>query len=137
MAICISPNEESVSPDIFSPYKLTHPRTIEQFESIPNGAYWFKRLLHFEKWSNGSKHRSDNKPVSFSNKYNNTHQFDIIYGGGGLAVIHAAVMSKVYGYRVCIFDQYHVGYTHRDWNISLSEINKLKLTYINYHPPLL
>jgi len=125
MAICISPNEESVSPDIFSPYKLTHPRTIEQFESIPNGAYWFKRLLHFEKWSNGSKHRSDNKPVSFSNKYNNTHQFDIIYGGGGLAVIHAAVMSKVYGYRVCIFDQYHVGYTHRDWNISLSEINKL------------
>lgn len=125
MAICISPNEEPVSSDIYSPYTLTHPRTIEHFESIPNGAYWFKRLLHFENWSKGMKRQSEIKPVSYSNKHNKTQQFDIIYGGGGLAVIHAAVMSKVYGYRVCVFDQYHVGYTHRDWNISLSEIKKL------------
>lgn len=30
-------------------------------------------------------------------------EYDIVYGGGGLAVIHAAMMSKVYGKKcVCL-----------------------------------
>ena len=125
MAICFTPREENVSSDVFTPYKKSHPLTVEQFESMHQGGYWFQRLLNYE---HGSQRKTINKtipPISFAKKQNSKTEFDIIYAGGGLAVIHAAVMSKVYGYKVCVFDQYHVGFTHRDWNISKNEIKRI------------
>jgi lycopene cyclase CruA len=125
MAICLTPNEENVSSNIFTPYYKSHPLTVEQFESVPQGAYWFQRLLNYEHHSPNPIKQKTIPAISFAKKHNRKTDFDIIYAGGGLAVIHAAVMSCVYGYRVCIFDQYHVGYTHRDWNISMAEIKKI------------
>src|SRR5262245_33170541 len=44
--------------------------------------------------------------------------FDLIYAGGGLGLIHAAVMARRYGYRVLLFDRGEVGCAQREWNIS-------------------
>ena len=51
--------------------------------------------------------------------------FDIIYAGGGLNLLNAAVMSRRYGLRVLVFDRFTVGAVHREWNISREELQEL------------
>ena len=51
--------------------------------------------------------------------------FDIIYAGGGLNVLNAAVMTVRYGLRVLVFDRFTVGAVHREWNISREELHEL------------
>ncbi len=51
--------------------------------------------------------------------------FDIIYAGGGLNLLHAAVMTCRYGLRVLVFDRFTVGAVHREWNISREELREL------------
>lgn len=125
MSLCINISGNKISNDIFLPYKHSHPKTIENFSGMENGSYWFSRLLTLENFS-GNNSEQITSPVEFQSIGQNlsSKDFDIIYAGGGLAVLHAAVMSSVYGYRVCIFDKFDVGTTHRDWNISLAEIQK-------------
>jgi lycopene cyclase CruA len=50
--------------------------------------------------------------------------FDLIYAGGGLGLLHAVVMAH-YGYRVLLFDRGEVGCAHREWNISREELRAL------------
>jgi lycopene cyclase CruA len=50
--------------------------------------------------------------------------YDLIYAGGGLGLLHAVVMAR-YGYRVLLFDRGEVGCAHREWNISHSELAAL------------
>ncbi|HJZ46378.1 MAG TPA: hypothetical protein VKE41_04405 [Roseiflexaceae bacterium] len=47
--------------------------------------------------------------------------YDLIYAGGGLGILHAVVMAR-YGYRVLLFDRSQVGCAHREWNISRQEL---------------
>lgn len=51
--------------------------------------------------------------------------FDIIYAGGGLNLLNAAVMTLRYGSRVLVFDRFTVGAVHREWNISREELQEL------------
>ncbi len=51
--------------------------------------------------------------------------FDIIYAGGGLNLLNAAVMTRRYGLRVLVFDRFTVGAVHREWNISREELQEL------------
>lgn len=53
------------------------------------------------------------------------HSFDLIYAGGGLGLLHAAVMAQRYGYQVLVFDRSEVGCAHREWNISQVELAQL------------
>jgi lycopene cyclase CruA len=50
--------------------------------------------------------------------------YDLIYAGGGLGLLHAVVMAR-YGYRVLLFDRGEVGCAHREWNISRAELRAL------------
>jgi lycopene cyclase CruA len=54
--------------------------------------------------------------------------YDLIYAGGGLGLLHAVVMAKRYGYRVLLFDRGEVGCAHREWNISREELCALVRT---------
>ncbi len=51
--------------------------------------------------------------------------YDLIYAGGGLGLLHAAVMARRYGRRVLLFDRGEVGCAHREWNISREELQAL------------
>jgi|GEM_PF-111284 len=51
--------------------------------------------------------------------------YDLIYAGGGLGLIHAAIMAARYGRRVLVFDRGEVGCAHREWNISREELAAL------------
>jgi len=50
--------------------------------------------------------------------------YDLIYIGGALGVIHAAVMAKL-GYRVLLVERMPFGRMNREWNISRDEIQSL------------
>ncbi|NJK78826.1 MAG: hypothetical protein HC914_02510 [Chloroflexaceae bacterium] len=51
--------------------------------------------------------------------------YDLIYAGGGLGLLHAAAMAQCYGWRVLLFDRAEVGSVHREWNISRDELQAL------------
>jgi lycopene cyclase CruA len=51
-------------------------------------------------------------------------EFDLIYLGGALGVIHAAVMARL-GYRVLLIERLPFGRMNREWNISRSEFQSL------------
>jgi lycopene cyclase CruA len=51
--------------------------------------------------------------------------YDLIYAGGGLGLLHAAVMARSYGRRVLLFDRGQAGCAHREWNISRVELQAL------------
>ncbi|MEG4320785.1 MULTISPECIES: flavin-dependent dehydrogenase [unclassified Microcoleus] len=50
--------------------------------------------------------------------------YDLIYIGGALGVIHAAVMARL-GYRVLLLERMPFGRMNREWNISRDEIQSL------------
>ncbi|PHJ56533.1 flavin-dependent dehydrogenase [Nostoc linckia z18] len=50
--------------------------------------------------------------------------YDLIYIGGALGVIHAAVMAKL-GYKVLLVERMPFGRMNREWNISRDEIQSL------------
>ncbi len=51
--------------------------------------------------------------------------FDIIIAGGCFGLIIGATLATRYGWRALVFDRHQVGKTHRDWNISRGEIQRL------------
>jgi lycopene cyclase CruA len=55
-------------------------------------------------------------------------QYDLIYAGSGLGLLHAALMACCYGYRVLVFDRGEIGCAHREWNISYEELARLVAT---------
>ena len=57
-------------------------------------------------------------------------EYDIIYAGGTLGMLHAAVMAKRYAYSVLVFDRHRAAQSTRDWNISRSELERLGETGI-------
>jgi lycopene cyclase CruA len=55
-------------------------------------------------------------------------EFEIIYAGGTLGLLHAAVMASKFGRRVMVFDSQAVGQAGRDWNISDGDLRELERT---------
>ncbi|MFP4436325.1 MAG: hypothetical protein ACLFVO_03685 [Chloroflexaceae bacterium] len=51
--------------------------------------------------------------------------FDLIYVGGGLGLLHATTMACCYGWRVMLFDRGEVGCVQQIWNISRDELQAL------------
>ena len=128
MSLCTIPLDQPIPENsIYDPYRNSHPLTVKNFEKMDKGTYWFHRLISLdESWIHGNTPLKNNCISKSQSDPGIIAEYDIVYGGGGLAVIHAAMMSKVYGKKVCVFDKYAVGLTHRDWNISIPELLVLK-----------
>ncbi len=105
------------------------PLTVENFASLPGREVWLNRIWEIERrWQEFRE-----KPEQFEESvfYNAVPksleaeaEFEIIYAGGTLGLLHAAVMAKKYHRRVLVFDAHTVGKTHRDWNISDGELQE-------------
>lgn len=105
------------------------PLTVKNFAALPDGESWLQRILEIEKrWQAASESPNKFEEVVFydSSPKNVEIQasFDIIYAGGTLGLLHAAVMATKYKRRVLVFDAHTVGKTHRDWNISDEELQE-------------
>jgi lycopene cyclase CruA len=104
------------------------PRLVENLAHLANREAWLERIWEIEqRWNetrrNGSVCNevfSGGAPKDLSAEA----EFEIIYAGGTLGLLHAAVMACRYNRNVLVFDAHTVGKTHRDWNISDEELRE-------------
>ncbi len=120
----IAPNQS-----IFDALVQDYPLTVKFFQRIPNGEYDLNRVYWWEKrWRESVKSPKESKQVIFrdspSNPAKHDLEYDIVYLGGALGAIHAAMMAKL-GYRVCLVERIPFGRMNREWNISRAEFQNL------------
>ena len=121
------PPEIDSSESIFEALAPYYPQTAHFFQKMPRGEYDLKRLYWWEKrWRESVLHPQKPKQVVFKQPENNTSHptYDLIYIGGALGVIHAAVMAQR-GYRILLVERLKFGRMNREWNISRSEFQSL------------
>ncbi|MGC9527953.1 MAG: flavin-dependent dehydrogenase [Limnospira sp.] len=114
---------------IFAALAADYPQTVKYFQKIPNGEYDLTRVYWWEKrWREGVRNPQTPKQVIFkdteANMDGDRPNYDLIYVGGALGVIHAAVMARL-GYRVLLMERLPFGRMNREWNISRSELQSL------------
>ncbi|NHC33732.1 NAD(P)/FAD-dependent oxidoreductase [Scytonema millei] len=117
---------------IFEALAPHYPLTVKYFQQIPNGEYDLKRVYWWEqRWREGVQNPQQPRQVVFSKKNVETlhvtplqPSYDLIYIGGALGVIHAAVMAQL-GYRVLLLERLPFGRMNREWNISRTELQSL------------
>lgn len=116
-----------------SPARLAekYPHLATAFAGIPQGEAHLRRLHDLNQQWRGMLGSGPVSPpaevvaVEDIAAFPVTDTFDIIYAGGGLNLLHAAVMTRRYGFRVLVFDRFVVGAVHREWNISRDELREL------------
>jgi lycopene cyclase CruA len=113
---------------IFEALDAYYPKTVHFFEKMPQGEYDLQRAYWWEKrWRDSVRNPQQPKPVIFTQEKLSPRppsQYDLIYIGGALGSIHAAVMARL-GYRVLLVERLPFGRMNREWNISRSEFQSL------------
>ena len=115
------------APDL-SYFRERYPLTVANLGSLADREAWLRRIWELDAgWQEAIEHRSDSPAESIVRGAPPANlevegEFDIIYAGGVLGLLHAAVMACRYHRRVLVFDAHSVGRTHRDWNISDEEL---------------
>ncbi|NES04542.1 MAG: flavin-dependent dehydrogenase [Okeania sp. SIO2F4] len=113
---------------IFTALASDYPLTVKYFQKMPQGEYDLNRLYWWEKrWREAVKNPQKPKQVvskKESGTNNNSVEYDLIYVGGALGSLHAAIMAKQ-GYKVLLLERLPFGKMNREWNISRSEIQGL------------
>ena len=108
-----------------------YPHLAAAFATIPQGEAHLRRLQDLnDTWQNllrSGQTRDYTEVVITEHRpaLPSIDIFDIIYAGGGLNLLNAAVMTQRYGLRVLVFDRFTVGAVHREWNISHDELREL------------
>ncbi len=112
---------------IFTALEPYYPTTVKYFQKMPNGEADLNRVYWWEKrWREGVKNPQQPKQVLFRTATSSTAspEYDLIYIGGALGIVHAAVMAKL-GYKVLLLERLPFGRMNREWNISRDEFQKL------------
>ncbi len=108
-----------------------YPHLAEAFARIPQGEAHLRRLQDLNTtWqsmlqSSANRDYAEVVVTEERDAQPEVDTFDIIYAGGGLNLLNAAVMTVRYGLRVLVFDRFTVGAVHREWNISRDELREL------------
>ncbi|MBD2242978.1 flavin-dependent dehydrogenase [Nostoc sp. FACHB-888] len=122
---------------IFAALGSAYPLTVKYFQKMPNGEYDLTRAYWWEqRWREGVRNPQQPRQVVFSSRggrgaggvgedkkiiSSSSPTYDIIYIGGALGAIHAALMAKL-GYKVLLVERMSFGRMNREWNISRDEI---------------
>jgi lycopene cyclase CruA len=121
---------------IFAALAPHYPLTVRYFQKMPNGEYDLNRVYWWEKrWREGVRNPQQPKQVVFKESGVRSQEsgvqisspspaYDLIYVGGALGVVHAAVMARL-GYRVLLLERLPFGRMNREWNISRQEFQSL------------
>jgi len=112
---------------IFEALADSYPETVRFFQKMPNGEYDLNRVYWWEKrWRDSVNNPQQPQEVIFKSDTPEIQEleYDLIYIGGALGVIHAAVMAQK-GYRVLLVERLPFGRMNREWNISRDEFQSL------------
>jgi len=126
----IPPEIDLEQQSIFEALVADYPQTVHFFQKMPQGEYDLNRVYWWEKrWRESVKNPQQPQKVlvksnSKSSDSDSQPEYDLIYIGGALGVIHAAVMA-LKGYRVLLVERLPFGRMNREWNISRDEFQSL------------
>jgi len=125
-SVLSKPGRESGAPDL-SEYRRRYPLTVANFGSLANREAWLDRIWGLDARWQQAREREDGAQEAIVRGAPPTGlsvegEFEIIYAGGVVGLLHAAVMSSCYKRRVMVFDAGVVGQTMRGWNISNEEL---------------
>ena len=113
---------------IFEALAPHYPKTAHYFRAIPNGEYDLTRVYWWEqRWREGVRAPQKPRQVVFEHPLAESSapaDYDLIYIGGALGIVHAAVMARL-GYRVLMLERLPFGRMNREWNISRGEFQTL------------
>jgi lycopene cyclase CruA len=119
-------------PDL-SDFRKRYPLTVASFGSLANREGYLARIWEADACWQEMMERGPQAPSEVLVKgappagLAVEAEFEIIYAGGVLGLLHAAVMAHRYKRRVMVFDtQEGLGRTERDWNISDEELGELE-----------
>lgn len=118
------------APDL-SEYRRRYPLTVASFGALANREAWLDRVWELDaRWQQAlARGRGAQEAIVRGAPPANLAlegEFEIIYAGGHLGLLHAAVMSCRYKRRVMVFDTGAVGRTERDWNISDDDLSEFE-----------
>lgn len=123
-----APPELQEGQSIFEALQGDYPKTVEYFQQFPQGEFDLQRAYWWEKrWRETVKNPQEPKQVIFEQQVQldeSLPQYDLVYVGGALGVIHAAVMARL-GYKVLLIERLPFGRMNREWNISRGELQSL------------
>ncbi len=105
------------------------PLLVENLAKLTDREAHLERIWEIEqRWNNFRENPDKSEEVVFFNSAPKDlkieAEFEIIYAGGTLGLLHAAVMALKFNRKVLVFDAHTVGKTHRDWNISDKELEE-------------
>ncbi len=112
--------------NIFTALEPFYPRTVQYFQQMPNGEADLHRVYWWEqRWREGVRNpQAPQQVITKSSESLEAPDYDLIYIGGALGVVHAAVMARL-GYRVLLLERLPFGRMNREWNISRAEFQNL------------
>ncbi|MEJ7616957.1 MAG: hypothetical protein WKF30_08365 [Pyrinomonadaceae bacterium] len=120
----------AAAPDL-SHFRKLYPLTVTHFGGLADREAWLRRVWQLDvNFIDALEHQDKNNPEEIivrappPTHLREEASFDIIYAGGVLGLLHAAVMACRHQQRVMVFDTHVVGRTHRDWNISDEELRE-------------
>lgn len=119
---------------IFEALVGQYPLTVKYFQKMPRGDYHLQRVYWWEqRWRQSVRNPTKPQQVVFrqqqvvperSRRAAPKTEYDLIYIGGALGVIHAARMARL-GYRVLLIERLPFGRMNREWNISRDEFQRI------------
>ncbi|MEI6758631.1 MAG: hypothetical protein FDX18_08140 [Chlorobium sp.] len=111
--------------------RLSHPHLWKAFSAIADGEQHLHHIKELDRYWEMLKQPvqqvilpGDQLPKSAVIN----GEYDLVYAGGTLSLLHAAVMARKYGRKVMIFDRQMPAKSTRDWNISRQELLNLSAT---------
>jgi lycopene cyclase CruA len=111
--------------------KQTHPALYKAFSSIAQGQLHLDHLQEIDNYWEMLRKPVPKVILSGSGLPANARisgEYDLLYAGGTLSLLHAGVMASRYGRKVLIIDRREPAKSTRDWNISRNELHNLVLT---------
>ena len=108
--------------------RLTHPHLFRAFSTLVDGERHLHRISELDHY--WQRLQQPVRPVILAgdkmpNEARISGEYDLIYAGGTLSLLHAAVMAGKYKRKVMIFDRQTPAKSTRDWNISRDELLNL------------
>ncbi len=121
------PEIDLAQESIFTALAPYYPQTVHYFQKMPKGEYDLQRVYWWEKrWRDRVRYPQTPNPVVLVQEtpLAEPNTYDLIYIGGALGALHAAVMAEK-GYRVLLIERLPFGRMNREWNISRDEAQRL------------
>jgi lycopene cyclase CruA len=110
---------------IFTSLAEVYPLTVKYFQKMPDGEAHLQRVYWWEQqWRSSIRAAPTPKQVVFKGDGTDEPEYDLIYVGGALGVVHAAMMARL-GYKVLLLERLPFGRMNREWNIARDEFQKI------------